>query len=68
MFLYLAHLAVHKGNEEQLFRAPDEEIAKFSYILDPERRIQAGEWIVKNHMLKKNISYFKRNKNKQFPK
>lgn len=43
MFLYLAHLAVHKGNEEQLFRAPDEEIAKFSYILDPERRIQAGQ-------------------------
>lgn len=42
MFLYLAHLAVHKGNEEQLFRAPDEEIAKFSYILDPERRIQAA--------------------------
>lgn len=43
MFLYLAHLAPHKGNEEQLFRAPDEEIAKFSYILDPERRIQAGK-------------------------
>lgn len=43
MFLYLAHLAVHKGNENQLLRAPDEEIAKFSYILDPERRIQAGK-------------------------
>ncbi|XP_050492008.1 arylsulfatase B-like isoform X2 [Bombus huntii] len=42
MFLYLAHLAVHKGNENQLLRAPDEEIAKFSYILDPERRIQAA--------------------------
>ncbi|XP_053973145.1 arylsulfatase B-like [Hylaeus volcanicus] len=42
MFLYLAHLAPHKGNQNQLLRAPDEEIAKFSYILDPERRIQAA--------------------------
>lgn len=42
MFLYLAHLAPHKGNQNQLLRAPDEEIAKFAYILDPERRIQAG--------------------------
>ncbi|XP_017760255.1 PREDICTED: arylsulfatase B-like [Eufriesea mexicana] len=42
MFLYLAHLAPHKGNNNQLLRAPDEEIAKFSYILDPERRIQAA--------------------------
>lgn len=44
MFLYLAHLAPHKGNEDQLLRAPDEEIAKFSYILDLERRIQAGKY------------------------
>ncbi|CAD1479720.1 unnamed protein product, partial [Heterotrigona itama] len=42
MFLYLAHLAPHKGNEDQPFRAPIEEIAKFSYILDLKRRIQAG--------------------------
>ncbi|CAK9825521.1 Arylsulfatase B [Anthophora retusa] len=42
LFLYLAHLAPHKGNQNQLLRAPDEEIAKFSYILDPERRIQAA--------------------------
>nr|XP_031848880.1 arylsulfatase B-like [Nomia melanderi] len=42
MFLYLAHLAPHKGNQNQLLRAPDEEIAKFAYIVDPERRIQAA--------------------------
>ncbi|KZC11351.1 Arylsulfatase B [Dufourea novaeangliae] len=42
MFLYLAHLAPHKGNQNQLLRAPDDEIAKFTYILDPERRIQAA--------------------------
>ncbi|CAL7944498.1 unnamed protein product [Xylocopa violacea] len=42
MFLYLAHLAPHKGNMNQLIRAPDEDIARFSYIIDPERRIQAA--------------------------
>ncbi|XP_076302382.1 arylsulfatase I isoform X2 [Lasioglossum baleicum] len=42
MFLYLAHLAPHKGNQNQLLRAPDEEITKFTYIVDPERRIQAA--------------------------
>ncbi|XP_076376940.1 arylsulfatase I isoform X2 [Megalopta genalis] len=42
MFLYLAHLAPHKGNQNQLLRAPDEEISKFAYIIDPERRVQAA--------------------------
>ncbi|XP_078052451.1 arylsulfatase I isoform X2 [Augochlora pura] len=42
MFLYLAHLAPHKGNQNQLLRAPDEEISKFAYIVDPERRVQAA--------------------------
>ncbi|XP_076664644.1 arylsulfatase I isoform X2 [Andrena cerasifolii] len=42
LFLYLAHLAPHKGNENQLLRAPEEEIAKFAYIRNPERRIQAA--------------------------
>ncbi|XP_003705279.3 arylsulfatase B isoform X1 [Megachile rotundata] len=42
MFLYLAHLAPHKGNPNRLLRASDEDIARFSYILDPERRIQAA--------------------------
>ncbi|XP_026667849.1 arylsulfatase B-like [Ceratina calcarata] len=42
MFLYLAHLAPHRGNNNQLIRAPLEDIARFSYILDLERRIQAA--------------------------
>lgn len=43
MFVYLAHLALHSGNAEEPLQAPDEEIAKFSYIKDPERRIYAGK-------------------------
>lgn len=46
MFLYLAHLAPHKGNPNQVLRASDDEIAKFSYIVDPERRIQAGKYYI----------------------
>jgi len=42
MFLYLAHLAPHSGNRNDLLQAPAEEIAKFSYITDPARRIYAG--------------------------
>ncbi|XP_043483338.1 arylsulfatase B-like [Leptopilina heterotoma] len=42
MFMYLAHLAPHTGNNDKLFQAPDEEIAKFTYIQDPERRIYAA--------------------------
>ncbi|XP_051172962.1 arylsulfatase B-like isoform X2 [Leptopilina boulardi] len=42
MFMYLAHLAPHTGNQDNPFQAPDEEIAKFSYIQDPERRIYAA--------------------------
>ncbi|KAL2724742.1 arylsulfatase B-like isoform X2 [Vespula maculifrons] len=44
MFLYLAHLAPHSGNSNDLLQAPDEEIAKFGYINDPERRIYAGRY------------------------
>lgn len=43
MFLYLAHLAVHAGNTYEPFQAPDEEVAKFLDISDPERRTYAGE-------------------------
>lgn len=43
MFMYLAHLAPHTGNQDAPFQAPDEEIAKFTHIADPERRIYAGE-------------------------
>lgn len=42
LFLYLAHLAPHSGNDHDPLQAPDEEIAKFAYIEDPERRIYAG--------------------------
>ncbi|KAF5285022.1 hypothetical protein FQR65_LT02334 [Abscondita terminalis] len=42
MFMYLSHLAVHSGSPENPMQAPDDEIAKFSYIDDPERRIYAA--------------------------
>ncbi|KAJ8979205.1 hypothetical protein NQ317_016840 [Molorchus minor] len=42
MFMYLAHLAPHTGNDENPLQAPDEEIAKFAHIKDPERRIYAA--------------------------
>ncbi|KAJ8963944.1 hypothetical protein NQ314_005275 [Rhamnusium bicolor] len=42
MFMYLAHLAPHTGNDDDPLQAPDEEIAKFAYIEDPERRIYAA--------------------------
>ncbi|RZC34525.1 arylsulfatase B-like, partial [Asbolus verrucosus] len=42
MFMYLAHLAPHTGNDDDPLQAPDEEIAKFAHIADPERRIYAA--------------------------
>ncbi|XP_069677746.1 arylsulfatase B-like [Periplaneta americana] len=42
LFLYLCHLAVHAGNEGKLLEAPQEEIEKFSYISDPNRRTYAA--------------------------
>lgn len=42
MFMYLSHLAPHAANDQDPLQAPDEEIAKFSHIEDPERRIYAG--------------------------
>ncbi|XP_049956678.1 arylsulfatase J-like [Schistocerca serialis cubense] len=42
LFLYLAHLAPHTGNQDNPFQAPDEEIAKFRHIEDPERRVYAA--------------------------
>lgn len=42
MFMYLAHLAPHAGNDWDPLQAPDEDIAKFAHIEDPERRIYAG--------------------------
>lgn len=45
MFMYLAHLAPHTGNDDDPLQAPDDEIAKFAHIEDPERRVYAGEAI-----------------------
>ncbi|KAL1509594.1 hypothetical protein ABEB36_004305 [Hypothenemus hampei] len=42
MFMYFAHLAPHAGNDWDPLQAPDEEIAKFAHIQDPERRIYAA--------------------------
>lgn len=42
MFLCLAHLAPHSANDQDPLQAPDEEIAKFTHILDPQRRIYAA--------------------------
>ncbi|XP_014227795.1 arylsulfatase B-like isoform X1 [Trichogramma pretiosum] len=42
MFMYLAHLAPHSGNDREPLQAPDEHVAKFAYISDPERRIYAA--------------------------
>lgn len=43
MFLYLAHLAAHAGNEGRPLEAPIEEITKFMYISNPNRRTYAGK-------------------------
>ncbi|XP_014248842.1 arylsulfatase B-like [Cimex lectularius] len=42
LFLYLAHLAPHTGNMRDPFQAPDNVVAKFSHIKDPERRVYAA--------------------------
>lgn len=42
MFLYLAHQAVHVGNQDQKFYAPDKYTDKLSFISDDRRRQMAG--------------------------
>lgn len=42
MFMFLSHLATHAGNEGKWLEAPQEEIDKFSYIHDPNRRTYAA--------------------------
>uniref|UniRef100_A0A0A9YCM5 Arylsulfatase B n=3 Tax=Lygus hesperus TaxID=30085 RepID=A0A0A9YCM5_LYGHE len=42
LLLYLAHLAPHTGNMRDPFQAPDDVVAKFSHIRDPERRTYAA--------------------------
>lgn len=46
MFLYLAHIAPHTGNQGDPFQAPDEDIANFPHIADPERRTYAGKMLI----------------------
>ncbi|XP_063225571.1 arylsulfatase B-like [Bacillus rossius redtenbacheri] len=42
LFLYLAHLAPHTGNPRRPFQAPDDEVARFAHVADPERRLYAA--------------------------
>ncbi|XP_053671026.1 arylsulfatase B-like [Anopheles nili] len=42
LFLVVTHLAPHTGNEDDPLQAPVDEIAKFTHIQDPKRRILAA--------------------------
>ncbi|XP_037824273.1 arylsulfatase B-like, partial [Lucilia sericata] len=42
LFLLMSHLAVHTGNEDNPMEAPEEELEKFDYISDPQRRAYAA--------------------------
>jgi arylsulfatase B len=42
LFLYLAHLAPHSGNDDIPLQAPQMEIDKFGHIEDENRRVYAG--------------------------
>lgn len=44
-FLMISHIAPHAGNEGNKLEAPQEEINKFQYIINPNRRTYAGEII-----------------------
>lgn len=56
MFMYLAHLAPHTGNNDNPLQAPDEEVAKFAHIADPERRIYAAMVSLLDHSVGKVVS------------
>ena len=44
LFLYLAHSAPHVGGlDEDPLQAPEDLVARFSYIQDPKRRVYAGQ-------------------------
>ncbi|XP_017884012.1 arylsulfatase B [Ceratina calcarata] len=71
MFLYLAHAAVHSGNEYNPLPAPDQDVAKFTSIFNYNRRRFAGmlskldesvgqvvEALRKKNMLKNSIIVF----------
>ncbi|XP_077510917.1 arylsulfatase B-like isoform X2 [Amblyomma americanum] len=42
LFLYLAHQATHAGVDPDPLQAPEENVAKFPYIGDPDRTLYAG--------------------------
>lgn len=42
LFMILSHLAPHSANDDKPLQAPQEEIDKFAYIKNPERRIYAA--------------------------
>ncbi|KAJ9580505.1 hypothetical protein L9F63_024314, partial [Diploptera punctata] len=42
LFLYLAHLACHAGNDGKLLEAPQEIIDKFPHIIEPNRKTYAA--------------------------
>lgn len=42
LFMYLPHLAPHAGNEYDPLQAPDDELAKYDFISDPNRRKYAA--------------------------
>lgn len=42
MFLMVSHLAPHTGNDYELMQAPKEEIKKFNYIRNRDRRTYAA--------------------------
>lgn len=43
LFLMLSQIATHSGEESDRLQAPPDEIAKFDYITDEEKRIFAGK-------------------------
>lgn len=42
MFMFLTHLAPHTANEYDPMQAPEDEIKKFDYIQDKDRRVYAA--------------------------
>lgn len=42
LFMYMAHLAPHTGNEDNPMQAPEEEVRKFGYIKSKKRRTYAA--------------------------
>lgn len=42
LFMYLAHLSPHAGNDYDPLQAPEDELAKFAYINDEKRRKYAA--------------------------